>query len=495
MRKGKMSIAVAMSAMMLLSGVTGCGKSTDSSSNEVTTESAADLIESAATDDNASDTSAVDTSATDVSEDEVEVPEGYSLFWHDEFNGTELNEDDWNREKHQVGWVNHELQQYIPSDEYAYVKDGELVIQPVKTVEEDGTVSYASGRVNTQNKHDIKYGYIEARIKFPQGKGYLPAFWMMPQDEDHYGQWPKCGEIDIAEVLGDSTNTNYGTLHYGEPHNQNQGSYTLADGDFANEYHVFAIDWEPGLIRWFIDGEQYFETNDWFSKWPGAPEKEYPAPFDQPFHVILNVAVGGDWPGDPDESTPFDERGAMKVDYVRMFQKDSYDENVEKPVKVLEMREADETGNFVHNSDFAEAEDLTDDVDWKFLELNGGKGSAEIKDNEIIITTEDFGSEEYSIQLVQPEMPMEEGSKYKFSFEAYAEEDRQMKAAVTAPTANWIRYFPDTPVDLTADWQTFEFEFDMKDESDDKGRVEFNMGNQDSAATIHIRNVRLEKVN
>ena len=119
--------------------------------------------------------------------------------------------------------------------------------------------------------------------------------------------------------------------------------------------------------------------------------------------------------------------------------------------------------------------------------------AADIKDNEIIITTEDFGSEEYSIQLVQPEMPMEEGSKYKFSFEAYAEEDRQMKAAVTAPTANWIRYFPDTPVDLTADWQTFEF--DMKDESDDKGRVEFNMGNQDSAATIHIRNVRLEKVN
>ena len=478
--------ALILSAAMLTAGLTGCGKEKAADTEGTTTSEVASASDTAS--------ESTDTSATDVSEDEIEVPDGFNLVWHDEFNGTELNEDDWNREEHQVGWVNNELQEYIPSADYAYVKDGELVIQPVKTVADDGTVSYASGRVNTQNKHDIKYGYIEAKIKFPQGKGFLPAFWMMPQDEDYYGQWPKCGEIDIAEVLGDSTNTNYGTLHYGEPHNQNQGSYTLSDGDFANEYHTFAVEWEPGLIKWYVDGEQYFETNDWFSKWQGGSEKAYPAPFDQPFHVILNVAVGGDWPGDPDDSTVFDDRAAMKVDYVRMFQEDSYDENVKKPEKVLEMREADETGNFVHNSDFAEAEDLTDDNDWKFLQLNGGKGEAEIKDNEIVITTSEFGSEEYSIQLVQTEMPMEQGCKYKYSFEAYAEEDRQMKAAVTAPTANWIRYFPDTAVDLTTDWQTFEFEFDMKDETDDKGRIEFNMGNQDSTATIHIRNVRLEKV-
>ncbi len=499
-KKFTKAAATVLSAAMLASSLTACGKTEADNSGEdqpapATTEAEAEAeTELDATAADATTTEAVDTSATDVSEDEIEIPEGFHLVWHDEFNGTELNEDDWNREKHQVGWVNHELQEYIPTDEYSFVKDGNLVIQPVKTVDEDGKISYASGRVNTQNKHDVKYGRFEARIKFPQGKGYLPAFWMMPQDEDLYGQWPKCGEIDIAEVLGDSTNMNYGTIHYGEPHNQNQGTYTLASGDFANEYHVFAVDYEPGVIKWYVDGEQYYETSDWFSKWPGGAEKPYPAPFDQPFHVILNVAVGGDWPGDPDETTPFDEKGAMYVDYVRIYQKESYDENVEKPVKVLEMREADETGNFIHNSDFSDPEDLTDDVDWKFLELNGGKGSAEIKDNEIIITTEDCGTEEYSIQLVQPEMPMEEGCKYKFSFEAYAEEDRKMKAAVTAPTANWIRYFPDTSVDLTSDWQTFEFEFDMKDESDDKGRAEFNMGNQGSTATIHIRNVRLEKV-
>lgn len=474
--------AVIFSSAVVMAGMTAC-----EGNRNVTPESGA--MEPAT-----EETVAEESLPTDVSEEEVEVPEGFHLVWHDEFNGTELNEDDWNREEHPVGWVNHELQEYVPSADYAYVKDGELIIQPTKIEDENGNVSYVSGRVNTQNKHDIKYGYVEARIKFPQGKGYLPAFWMMPQDEDYYGQWPKCGEIDIAEVLGNSTNTNYGTIHYGEPHFQNQGIYTLASGDLANEYHVFAIEWEPGLIKWFVDGEQYFETNDWFSKWPDEEEKPYPAPFDQPFHVILNVAVGGDWPGDPDETTPFDEKGAMKVDYVRMFQRDSYDENVEKPVKVLEFREADETGNFLHNSDFSEAEDLTDDIDWKFLELNDGVGSAEIKDNMIVITTENFGSEEYSIQLVQPEMPMEKGCKYKFSFEAYADEERQMKPAVTAPDVNWIRYFPDTAIDLTTDWQTFEFEFDMTEESDDNGRVEFNMGNQGSTATIYIRNVRLEKV-
>lgn len=482
----KRILCMTLISAMILSGLTACGSkdtgNTGADTTETETASAEDAAES------------VDTSATDVSEDEIEIPDGFHLVWHDEFNGTELNEDDWNREEHKAGWVNNELQEYIPSDEYAFVKDGELVIQPVKTEDEDGNVSYASGRVNTQNKHDVKYGRFEARIKFPEGKGFLPAFWMMPQDEDNYGQWPKCGEIDIAEVLGDNTTMNYGTVHYGEPHKQNQGTYTLSEGSFSEDYHVFAVDYEPGVIKWYVDGEQYYETSDWFSKWPGAKEKPYPAPFDQPFHVILNVAVGGDWPGDPDETTVFDDRAAMKVDYVRIYQKESYDENVEKPEVVLELREPDETGNYVYNADFAEAEDLTDDTNWKFLQLNGGKGAAEIKDNEIIITTEEAGSEEYSIQLVQPEMPMVQGSKYKFTFEAYAEEDRTMKTAITAPDENWIRYLDDTEVELTGDWQTFEFDIDMKDETDDNGRVEFNMGKTDSTATIHIRNVRLEVV-
>ncbi len=419
----------------------------------------------------------------------------YHLVWEENFDQAEakLKDADWNYEEHEVGWVNHELQEYIPSEEYAFVKDGELVIQPVKNVDASGKVSYVSGRVNTQGKHAYKYGRFEAKIKVPSGQGFLPAFWMMPEDEQYYGQWPKCGEIDIMEVLGNDTTHQYGTLHFGEPHTQRQGIYE--DGsDFSKEYHVFAVEYEPGVMRWYVDGKQYFETSDWFTAVDGEEEKPYPAPFNQPFHVILNVAVGGDWPGDPDDSTVFDENAAMYVDYVRIYQKDSYDENVKKPEKVYNFKEADETGNYITNSDFSVAEDLTDDNDWKFLLFNDGAGSAEIKDNEIVITTTNVGTEEYSVQLVQPHMPMVKGEKYKLSFEAYADEPRTLITAVTAPEVDWVRYFPDTKVDLSTEYQTFTFEFDMTKKDDDMGRVEFNMGNQGSTATIHIRNVRLEKV-
>ncbi len=481
MTKGlKRSVATALAMVMVAGCVAGCGK--DEVKKEDRTASGAAVSESAAAADNGNSTNV-----------DIPAPDGYHLVWNDEFDGDKLNEEDWNREKHPIGWVNNELQEYLPVEDYAYVKDGELVIQPKKETLENGNTIYRSGRINTQNKHDIKYGRIEAKIKVPEGKGFLPAFWMMPQDEDYYGIWPKCGEIDIMEVLGDQINTNYGTLHYGEPHKQNQGSIQLPEGDFAHEYHTFAIEWEPGVIKWFMDDQQYYETNDWFTAVDGEEEKPYPAPFNQPFHVILNVAIGGDWPGNPDETTIFDERAAMYVDYVRMFQKDSYDENVQKPVKVSKFKEADSTGNFVSNSDFKEDENLNDDENWKFMLFKGGEGEARIEKGEIVISMTKTGSEDYGVQLVQPGMPMKKGTKYKLSFEAYAEDKRTMKTAVTAPNVDWIRYFPDTEVKLGKKWKKYKFNFEMTEEDDDSGRLEFNMGKVDSTATIHIRNVRLEE--
>ncbi len=469
----------AAAAMLVLAG---CGKTADSGETLIPPASTEEEQPGEAQEQETTpETTEPDTNTVAENSDE------YHLIWEDNFDGDSLSDADWNYEAHEVGWVNHELQEYIPSVEYAFVKDGMLVIQPVK----DGD-NYYSGRVNTQGKHFLQYGRIEASIKVPEGQGFLPAFWMMPEDENYYGQWPKCGEIDIMEVLGNDTKHQYGTLHFGEPHTQRQGDIILLDGDFSKEFHEFAIEWEPGEIRWYLDGALYFETSDWFTKVDGEEEKAYPAPFNQPFHVILNVAVGGDWPGDPDETTIFDERAAMYVDYVRMYQKDSYDENVERPVQLVNFKEPDETGNFVSNGDFTEDEDLTDDENWKFLLAAGGTGAATIGDHEIIITSEAEGTEEYSVQLVQPLMPMMQGQRYILSFEAYAEEPRQMKPAVTAPNVNWIRYFPDTPVDLTTEWQTYSFEFDMTEKDDDHGRVEFNMGKQGSTATIHIRNVRLE---
>jgi len=422
--------------------------------------------------------------------------EKYKLVWEDNFNGDSLNRDDWNVELHAPGWVNAEWQEYVDSEENIYVEDGKLVIQAIKTEGENGDAYYTSGRVNTQNKHDFKYGKFEARIKVPSGKGFLPAFWMMPTDESYYGQWPKCGEIDIMEVMGQSTDTLHGTIHFGEPHTQKQGTYTAKkNDDFAEKFHVFSCEWEPGEIRWYVDGNLYYTANDWFTAKPGFDEVAYPAPFDQPYYMILNLAVGGSWVGYPDETTEFGENAQLVVDYVKVYQKESYDENVTKPEKApIEFKEPDATGNYVLNSNFSENEDLTDDNGWKFLLAGSGVATANISDGELHIITTDAGDLDYSVQVVQPGMSLQQGKRYRMSYDMYADEARTAIASVTAPDYNYVRYLADTKVNVTTEKQTFVHEFDMTVRDDVNGRVEFNLGNQGSTATLHISNVRLEVV-
>jgi beta-glucanase (GH16 family) len=415
--------------------------------------------------------------------------EGYSLVWEDDFSDG-ISEDDWNYETHEPGWVNNELQAYVDSSANIYAEDGILKIKPIKISD----TYYTSGRVNTQRKHDFKYGYFEASIKMPKGKGFLPAFWMMPTDENLYGQWPRCGEIDIAEVLGNEPGTAYGTIHYGNPHSETQGKYTLEKGDYSKDFHVYGLKWEPGKLTWYIDGNEYHSADEWYTTTVGQGTVTYPAPYDQPFYIILNLAVGGNWPGNPDETTDFDsDRAQMQIDYVRVYQKAEYDENVKYPEKEVVLRNPDETGNYITNGDFAEAEDLDDSKNWNFLTAMDGKGSANIKDGELIIKTDDFGTVDYSIQLVSWKLPMEKGSSYRISFDAYADEARQLKVAVTAPERGWIRYFEDLPVDITTEKTHYEFEFNMEEATDANGRLEFNMGNQESTSTIYLSNVRVEK--
>lgn len=418
--------------------------------------------------------------------------EGYTLVWEEQFDGDSLNRDDWNVELHDPGWVNEELQAYVDSTDNIYIEDGDLVLKPIETVNEDGTKSYTSGRVNTQNKHDFKYGLYEARLKVPKGQGFLPAFWMMPTSENLYGQWPRCGEIDIMEVMGQATNTLYGTIHFGNPHSESQGTYVLEGSKFSDDYHVFSVEWEPGKMSWYVDGNLYHTENDWYSRTEGQGEITYPAPFDQPFYIILNLAVGGSWVGYPNSTTDI-ANAEYRIDYVKAYQKDSYDENVEKPVEEVIIREPDENGNYVNNGDFAVAEDLTDESDWKFLTALGGAATAQIQDNEIFIDSSSQGTEEYSVQLVQPNIPMQRGSTYLISFDAYADADRVMKVAVTAPYRDWVRYFEDTPVELTTAKQTYTFEFTMKNSDDGRGRLEYNMGSTGSTAGIHISNVSVVK--
>lgn len=419
------------------------------------------------------------------------LKQGYKLKWKDDFNGDSLNKADWNVETHEPGWVNSEWQAYVDSADNIQVKDGKLLLKPIKTVDKDGNASYTSGRINTQGRHDFKYGYFECRAKVPTGKGYLPAFWMMPTDENLYGQWPKCGEIDIMEVMGQETNKAYGTIHYGEPHAQSQGTYSVSAADnFADNYHTYAVDREPGKITWYIDGIKYHEESDWFSAKENQGTVAYPAPFDQPFYMILNLAVGGSWVGYPDESTTYDDQ-QFAIDYVKVYQKDSYDENVKKPEKEVIFKEADTNGNYITNGEFSVAEDLSDDVDWKFLTAEGGKGSAKIENKEIVISTTEAGKQDYSIQLVQPNLPIRKGGTYTVSFDAYADATRTMKVDVSAPDRSFARYLADTDVDLTTQKQTYTYTFKMEKADDANGRLEFNLGKTASTAAVHITNVKV----
>ncbi|WP_034450054.1 family 16 glycosylhydrolase [Butyrivibrio sp. AE2032] len=434
------------------------------------------------------------TTAATTAEAKTETPqlEGYNLLWSDEFDGSgEMDLTKWNYEPHEPGWTNNELQEYTTSTDNVFVRDGKLVLKAIKT-EKDGNVHYTSGKVTGQNKTDFQYGKVVVSAKVPEGQGLWPAIWMMPKDESYYGQWPKCGEIDIMESLGNDTTISYSTIHYGEPHGEQQGTITKEGADsFSAKFHEYSVEWEPGEMRFYTDGELVLTCNDWFTAVQGEDDKPYPAPFDQPFFVQMNLAVGGNWPGNPDDTTDFD-KAEFEIDYVRVYQKDAYDTNVTKPEKPF--REALPDGNFIRNGNFTEQEDLTDDVDWKFLLFNEGVGSAEIKDGEMIITTEKYGTEEYSVQLVHPDLPMRKGHSYKITFDIRADEPRKCIVCVSAPNAGWIRYFPDTSIDLTTEWQTFEFNFDMTEKDDNNGRLEFNMGKHGDTATIHITNVRVEEV-
>ena len=438
-------------------------------------------------------TAASETSETSAEVVKTETPEleGYNILWSDEFDGDAMDESKWNYEPHEPGWTNNELQEYTTSTDNVFVRDGKLVLKAIKT-EKDGKEYYTSGKVTGQNKTDFLYGKVVVSAKVPEGQGLWPAIWMMPKDESYYGQWPKCGEIDIMESLGNDTTISYSTIHYGEPHGEQQGTIEKTGADsFSATFHEYSVEWEPGEMRFYTDDVLVLTVNDWFTAVQGEDDKPYPAPFDQPFFVQMNLAVGGNWPGNPDATTDF-SKAEFEIDYVRVYQKPEYDTNVSKPEKPF--REALPDGNFIRNGNFAEAEDLTDDVDWKFLLFNDGEGAAEIKDGEMIITSTNCGTEEYSVQLVHPDLPMRKGHKYKITFDIKADEARKCIVCVSAPNAGWIRYFPDTSIDLTTEWQTFEFEFDMTEKDDNNGRLEFNMGKHGDTATIHLTNVRVEEI-
>jgi beta-glucanase (GH16 family) len=242
------------------------------------------------------------------------------LVWNDEFNGGNGSAPDktkWVFDSGGDGWGNNELEFYTNRIENAEIQNGNLAIVARREGYDDGKGTfrgYTSARIKTLGKFSQRYGRFEARIKLPRGQGIWPAFWMMGDDIVKV-HWPACGEIDIMENIGKEPGTVHGSAH-GPAAKGSQGvtaDFTLPEGKvFAEEFHVFAVEWEPQTIRFFVDDHLYATQT------PATLPAGTKWVFDHPFFLLLNVAVGGDWPGDPDVHTKFPQ--TMLVDYVRVYQ-------------------------------------------------------------------------------------------------------------------------------------------------------------------------------
>ena len=242
-------------------------------------------------------------------------PAGWQLAWSDEFDGAagaSADSSKWVYETGAGGWGNSELE-YYRSQNGVLDGVGNLVITARQ--EAYSGSSYTSARLKTQGKKDWTYGHIESRIKIPYGQGMWPAFWLLGNDIST-NTWPGCGEIDVMENIGKEPTKAHGTMH-GPGYSGGAGPtaiYTLpGSGKFADDFHVFAIEWEQSVIRWYVDGALYS------TKTPADIGSGNTWVFSHPFFILLNLAVGGGWPGNPDTTTVFPQ--TMTVDYVRVCQR------------------------------------------------------------------------------------------------------------------------------------------------------------------------------
>lgn len=238
---------------------------------------------------------------------------GYSLVWSDEFNGSSLDLNSWNHEQGNGtgGWGNNELEYYTNSPKNSFLSNGNLIIEARK--EPIGGFNYSSARMTTQNKKTFKFGRIDIRAKLPVSKGMWPALWMLGSNIGSVG-WPACGEIDIMELVGSFPSRVSATMHWKNSagaHASKGTNYSINSGDFSQQFHVFSTVWVKDTIKCYVDDVLYLTVTS-----TDAGVANFP--FNADHFFIFNVAVGGDWPGPPDNSTQFPQR--MFVDYVRVFQ-------------------------------------------------------------------------------------------------------------------------------------------------------------------------------
>ena len=447
---------------------------------------------------------------------QAEIPQGWHLVWSDEFDEKKIDETKWDfqlgtgTEYGLENWGNNELQYY--RKENAYIKNGNLVIEARK--QNYKGYDYTSARLRTVKDDGTQlftktYGRIEAKIKMPTGNGMWPAFWLLPAT-DEYGTWASSGEIDIMEAKGRLPNRIYGTVHFGQAWPGNKYTSDLykfpgtpAEGGTIAEYHIYSLEWEPGVLRWLVDGNKYFETSQWWSLGAGQSRPyAYPAPYDKPFYILLNLALGGNYDGGvlPEDS---DLQAQMLVDWVRVYDKDEpYATNVRRPIqerdeKHFSQYKTSDGSNFIFD---ATLQDVISDPGnagmfsnkemdvynraWYFLALEDFGGAATSfaeKDSATGIDgrrvkISNVGNQNYSVQLIQ-HLPVAKGYSYKIAFDAKASSNRQITIKVGGDADNsWAVYSPEFYPKLTTRIDHYEYFFTMENETDVTARLEFNLG-------------------
>lgn len=242
----------------------------------------------------------------------IPVPAGWSLVWNDEFDAPAINRENWTFDLGGGGWGNGESQIYTDKPENARVENGLLIIESHREQNANGGFTFTSARLKTQGLQNFQYGRIEARLKVPEGKGFWPAFWMLGSNIETT-PWPDCGEIDIMEYMGKEPDLVLGTLH-GPGYSASGGltKWFRQEHKIADDFRVFAVEWDEEKIVWFYEGTAYHTVTR-------ADVGDRPWVFDQPFFLILNLAIGGTLGGFVSPQTPFPAQ--YLVDYVRVYQR------------------------------------------------------------------------------------------------------------------------------------------------------------------------------
>ena len=456
--------------------------------------------------------------------------ENWTVKWEDQFNGSGLDTTKWSYEigvrsgddatsDAPIYWGNNEKQYY--TKEAVEVKDGYLVItgnELTQAVKDqygvtDNQVAYTSGRIRTVTDQGeilaaTTYGRIEAKMSLPAADGYWPAFWMLPTQDgiDAYGTWAASGELDIMEAVGQTANKVNGTIHYGGqwPNNvYSGGTYNFPEGSSIAEEHLYAVEWEPGEIRWYVDDVLYHVENNWYAMDANGEKYAYPAPYDEDFYLLFNLAMSGNYVSNV---MPTEMGKQLKVDYVRILMdanEDYNDSEMTAPSADKDSEFFEQNGGYVDlivdkdyvtlaDHAFGDGANVIPGTGYWSSAVNTGAGAAatvSVVDGVAKYDVTKVGANDYNIQLIQ-NIPLAKGYTYRITFDAWTDLTAG-RSFVVAPKGDadnsWAAYDAGINASITTEKKTFTYDFLMKAESDPTARLEMNIGGM--TGTVYVDNI------